>query len=35
MHIKIWLTKENMSPLRYYTKSQSDKLSEQIQNDKY
>ena len=31
---KIWLTKENMSPLRYYTKSQSDKLSEQIQNDK-
>ena len=31
---KIWLTKENMSPLRYYTKSQSNKLSEQIQNDK-
>ena len=31
---KIWLTKENMSPLRYYTKSQSDKLSEQIKNDK-
>ena len=31
---KIWLKKENMSPLRFYTISQSKKLSEEIKNDK-
>ena len=31
---KIWLKKENMSPLRFYTKSQSEKLSGEIKNDK-
>jgi ferrochelatase len=31
---KIWLKKENMSPLRFYTINQSKKLSEEIKNDK-
>tara|TARA_B100000029_G_scaffold219108_1_gene216848 strand:- start:14 stop:1009 length:996 start_codon:yes stop_codon:yes gene_type:complete len=31
---KIWLKRENMSPLRFYTKSQSTKLSEEIKSDK-
>ena len=31
---KIWLKKENMSPLRFYTLRQSKKLSEAIKNDK-
>ena len=31
---KIWFKKENMSPLRFYTKSQSEKLSEAIKSDK-
>ena len=31
---KIWFEKENMSPLRFYTKSQSEKLSKIIGDDK-
>ncbi len=31
---KIWMKKENMSPLRYYTKSQSEKLTEEFKSDK-
>ena len=31
---KIWFKNENMSPLRFYTKSQSEKLSEEIKSDK-
>ena len=31
---EIWMKKENMSPLRYYTESQSKKLSELIGDEK-
>ncbi len=31
---KIWMKKENMSPLRYYTEMQSKKLSNKISNEK-
>ena len=32
---EIWMEKENMSPLRYYTEKQAEKLSSLIQKDKF
>ena len=30
---EIWMEKENMSPLRYYTKSQAEKINKLIKNE--